>query len=79
MTLVAAVAAWRRFVREGGRRGPRADLYSACSSPCSPSIWPGLFENNWGDTEVQRPVLFVLALPFCLRGARERGATPAGQ
>ena len=27
----------------------------------------GLFEHNWGDTEVQRVVLAVLALPFCLR------------
>jgi hypothetical protein len=26
----------------------------------------GLFENNWGDTEVQRPALLLFALPFCL-------------
>ena len=29
----------------------------------------GLFENNWGDTEVQQPILFVLAIPFCLQAA----------
>ena len=34
----------------------------------------GLFENNWGDTEVQRVVLFVLALPFCLAAAERSGA-----
>ncbi len=27
-----------------------------------------LFENNWGDTEVQRVFLFTLALPIILRG-----------
>ena len=32
----------------------------------------GLFENNWGDTEVQRPVLFLLALPFCLAAGEKR-------
>jgi O-antigen ligase len=26
----------------------------------------GLFEDNWGDTEVRRPLLFLLAVPFCL-------------
>ena len=36
----------------------------------------GLFENNWGDTEVQRPALFVLAIPFCLL-AGEREDEPA--
>jgi hypothetical protein len=39
----------------------------------------GLFENNWGDAEVQRPILFVLALPFCLRGAESEAQPPAGQ
>jgi hypothetical protein len=27
----------------------------------------GLFENNWGDTEVQRLALLLLAAPYCLR------------
>ena len=27
----------------------------------------GLFEHNWGDVEVQRMLLAVMAMPFCLR------------
>jgi hypothetical protein len=37
----------------------------------------GLFENNWGDTEVQRPALLLLAIPFCLAVGRE-GEEEAG-
>jgi O-antigen ligase len=65
LTAAAAALAWRRFVREGGRRGPRADLYVGVLLALLAFNLAGLFENNWGDTEVQRPVLFVLALPFC--------------
>jgi O-antigen ligase len=79
MTLVAAVAAWRWFVREGGRRGPRADLYVGMILALLAFNLAGLFENNWGDTEVQRPVLFLLALPFCLHAARSETQTPPSQ
>jgi hypothetical protein len=30
----------------------------------------GLFEANWRDTEVQRLLLFVLAMPFILERSR---------
>lgn len=66
LTLASAAVAWRLFRREGGRRGPRADLYVGVLLALLAFNLAGLFENNWGDTEVQRPVLFVLALPFCL-------------
>lgn len=66
MTLAAGLAAWRRFRAEGGRHGPRADLYVGVMLALLAFNVAGLFENNWGDTEVQRPVLFILALPFCL-------------
>jgi O-antigen ligase len=79
MTLVAAVAAWRWFVREGGRRGPRADLYVGMILALLAFNLAGLFENNWGDTEVQRPVLFLLALPFCLHAGRGETQTPPSQ
>jgi O-antigen ligase len=72
LTLASAVVAWRLFRSEGGRRGPRADLYVGVLLALLAFNLAGLFENNWGDTEVQRPVLFVLALPFCLR-IREAG------
>jgi O-antigen ligase len=79
MTIVAAVAAWRAYVREGGRRGPRADLYMGVLLALLAFNLAGLFENNWEDAEVQRPILFVLALPFCLRGAGGEAQPPAGQ
>jgi O-antigen ligase len=72
LTAVAIAAAWRDFVRQGGRRGRRADLYVGTMLALLAFNLAGLFENNWGDTEVQRPVLFLLAVPFCLRaGMRE--------
>ncbi len=72
-------AAWRAFRglrEEGGRRGPRADLWLGVLLALLAFNVAGLFENNWGDTEVQRPVLFLLALPFCL--ARRQESQPAG-
>ena len=62
----AAVCAFRGLRREGGWRGPRADLWLGVLLALLAFNVAGLFENNWGDTEVQRPVLFLLALPFCL-------------
>jgi O-antigen ligase len=81
LTMASAAVAWRRFVREGGRRGPRADLYVGVLLALLAFNLAGLFENNWGDTEVQRPVLFVLALPFCLLAGEweETANDPAGR
>jgi putative inorganic carbon (HCO3(-)) transporter len=56
----------RRDRREGGSRGPRADLYLGGMLALLAFNVAGLFEDNWGDTEVQRPALFLLVLPFCL-------------
>jgi O-antigen ligase len=67
LTAAAATVAWRSFVREGGHRGPRADLHVGVLVALLAFNLAGLFENNWGDTEVQQPILFVLAIPFCLR------------
>lgn len=67
LTVASIVAAWRGFKREGGRRGRRADLYVGAMLALLAFNLAGLFENNWGDTEVQRPALFLLALPFCLK------------
>lgn len=64
---VSFTVSWRGFVREGGRSGPRADLHAGVMLALFAFCVAGLFEYNWGDTEVQRPLLFVLALPFCLR------------
>lgn len=58
--------AFRRYRQEGGTAGPRADLYLGTILALVAFNVAGLFEFNWGDTEVQRLVLFLLALPFCL-------------
>jgi O-antigen ligase len=62
-------AAWIAYLaeREGGRPGARSDLHLGMITALVAYSVAGLFENNWGDTEVQRMVLFLLAVPFCLR------------
>jgi O-antigen ligase len=63
----AAIAlAWRRYRAEGGATGPRADLYLGSLLALLAFNVAGLFENNWGDAEVQRLTLFLLAIPVCL-------------
>ncbi len=66
MIAVSVAGAWRGFVREGRFAGGRADLYLGVVLALVAFSVAGLFENNWGDTEVQRLALFVMALPFCL-------------
>lgn len=66
LTAASFWLAWKRYRREGGAGGPRADLYLGVMLALLAFNVAGLFENNWGDTEVQRPLLFVLAIPFCL-------------
>lgn len=60
------VTASRAYVREGRLSGKNADLFIASTLSILAFNLAGLFENNWGDTEVQRLMLFVLAIPFCL-------------
>jgi len=67
--LAAMGLAWRRFRREGGTGGPRADLWIGALLAILAFNVAGLFENNWGDAEVQRTALFALAIPFCLQAA----------
>lgn len=74
----SAWVAWRRFVREGRGRGPRADLYIGMLLALLAFSVAGLFENNWGDTEVQRPALFLLAIPFCLAAGDKERTTEGG-
>lgn len=76
LTGVSLWLAWRRYRREGRAAGPRADLWLGVMLALLAFNVAGLFESNWEDTEVQRPVLFVLAIPFCLV-AGERKDEPA--
>lgn len=66
MSWASLRAMYRGYRREGGSRGPRADLFLGGLLALLAFNVAGLFENNWGDTEVQRPALFLLVLPFCL-------------
>jgi O-antigen ligase len=50
-----------------GRVDMREELYLAAFLALLGFSLAGLFEANWLDTEVQRPLLFLLALPFLLR------------
>jgi O-antigen ligase len=78
LMLASFLVAFRRYRAEGGRHGPRADLFLGVMLALLAFNTAGLFENNWGDTEVQRVVLFVLAIPFCLAAAERSGpAAPA--
>ena len=61
-------ASLRGFRTEGGVHGPRSDLWLGCLLAVTTLAVAALFENNWGDTEVQRVFLFALALPLILRG-----------
>lgn len=62
----AATMAFEGYRREGGRAGPRADLYLGVLFALLALNVAGLFEANWRDTEIQRWTLFLLALPACL-------------
>jgi putative inorganic carbon (HCO3(-)) transporter len=66
MMIAAAVQAARRYRLEGGAHGRRADLYLGVALALLAFNLAGLFEDNWGDTEVQRLMLWLLAVPFCL-------------
>lgn len=73
LVVAALVGAVRLYRSGGGRRGPRADLAVGAITALVAFSVAGLFEHNWGDTEVQRLVLFVMALPFCLPGEPREG------
>jgi len=70
--------AWRRYRAEGCAVGPRADLYLGSIVALAAFNLAGIFEYNWGDTEVQRLALFVLALPFCLEASEPAPLTAEG-
>lgn len=68
---VPLAAAWRGYRREG-TEGGRSDLWLGVVAALIALAVAGLFEHNWGDTEVQRTALFLMALPFCLGGEEGR-------
>ncbi len=45
--------------------GDGSDLYLGAFGALVAFNLAGMFEFNWGDTEVQRLALFLVALPYC--------------
>ena len=79
LLLLLGVPAGRALVdyrREGGRSGPRADLWLAVLGGLVGFAVAGLFEDNWGDVEVQRLVLVLLAVPYGLARQDEPASWP---
>lgn len=72
---VALAAAWRGL-RRIGVDGPQADLYAGVLAVLVAFNVAGLFENNWGDTEVQRTILFLMAVPYCLQPRLQPSVQP---
>lgn len=72
----SALYSLRRLRAEGGRASPRADLYYGVLLTLLAFSVAGLFEDNWADSEVQRLVLFVLVIPFCLPAAPREDTAP---
>jgi O-antigen ligase len=62
----AATASWRGYRAGLAAGNGAADLHLGVLAALAGFSIAALFENNWGDTEVQRLVLFLLAVPFCL-------------
>ena len=66
LMIAAALLSYRGLKRDGGLTGPRADLYLGTLLTLIAFNFAGIFEANWRDTEVQRWMLFLLAVPCCL-------------
>lgn len=77
MVALSLRAAWRGFRAGGGFSGPASDLYLGALLALVAFNVGGLFENSWGDTEVQRLALFVLALPYCVATGDDQPAEGA--
>lgn len=68
LVTTALWVAYRGARDEARRGGSRLDLYLGALGGLLAFHLAGLFEYNWGDTEVQRIALFLVLLPFVLRG-----------
>jgi O-antigen ligase len=82
LMVAAIVLALRRYRREGGERGPNAGLYLGAVLALVAFNLAGCFEFNWGDVEVQRLALFLLAVPLAALGENDEkdeggGAEPS--
>jgi len=73
---VALARAWRGYRTDcAAGDGPRADLWLGVTAALLAFALASLFEHNWGDVEVQRVALLLLAAPFCLEIADPQAGT----
>ncbi len=66
LTLISLRRAYRGYRREGTSATARRGWFAGALFAIIAFNLAGLFENNWGDAEVQRLALFALCLPFAL-------------
>ncbi len=82
---VALARAWRGHQSDLARghaphaAGSRADLWLGVTAALLAFSIASLFEHNWGDVEVQRVALLLLAAPFCLETGAAADAVAATQ
>lgn len=72
--------AFRGYVRARERGDSSVDLYFTAFLAVVVLNFAGLFEANWRDTEVCRLMLFLMAIPWCLRAGSKASSTvhPSG-
>jgi O-antigen ligase len=70
----ALVVAYRGYRAEARAAGHTPGLYLGGLLALAAFNLAGLFEYNWGDTEVQRVALFLVALPWALAGSEPAAA-----
>jgi len=74
LMFAALLRSFQRYRSETASSGSAADLHLGVFVALLAFNFAGLFEANWMDSEVQRIVLFLMAVPFALNGARDREA-----
>lgn len=67
LMVTAILLAYRGYRKDGSLAGPRADLYLGVLLCVVAINIGGIFEANWRDTEIQRWMLFLLAVPVCVK------------
>ena len=67
LMVAAFVLAYKGYRDQGALSGPRSDLYLAVMLAIVALNIGGIFEANWRDTEIQRWMLFLLAVPVCVQ------------
>ncbi|MGH9464399.1 MAG: O-antigen ligase family protein [Thermoanaerobaculia bacterium] len=70
----ALIVAYRGYRAEARSRSHTPGLYLGGLLALAAFNLAGLFEYNWGDTEVQRVALFLVALPWALAGGEPAAA-----